>query len=134
MLTVSTTVNGSLENVWNHFISPEHIIHWCFASEDWCAPWAKNDLRVGGKFATRMEAKDGSFGFDLEGIYTEVTPNKGYTYELSDGRKVIVTFEESDGSVTIQEDFDAETENNPEKQKQGWQNILDNFKQYSESM
>jgi len=132
VITVSIKVNGSLERIWNHFTNPEHIIYWNFASEDWCAPWAKNDLRVGGKFASRMEAKDGSFSFDFEGIYTEVTLHKGYTYELEDGRKIIVTFEELDGSVTVREDFDTEDENTIERQQYGWQCILDNFKKYSE--
>lgn len=85
-----------------------------------------------GKFVTRMEAKDGSFGFDFEGIYTEVILYKGYTYELEDGRKVVVSFEEAGGSVIVREDFDAETENTEERQKYGWQCILDNFKKYTE--
>ena len=134
MISVSIKVNGSLEKIWDHFTNPEHIIHWSFASEDWCNPWAKNDLRVGGNFATRMEAKDGSFGFDFEGIYNEVTLYKSYTYELEDGRKIIVTFEEADGNVIIREDFDVETENTIERQQYGWQCILDNFKKYSESV
>jgi uncharacterized protein YndB with AHSA1/START domain len=134
MITVSTKVNGSIKQVWNHFTNPEHIIHWCFASEDWCSPRAYNDLRVGGKFGTRMEAKDGSYGFDLEGIYTEVTLYNVYTYELEDGRKVIVSFEEAEDNVIVREDFDAETENTHERQQYGWQCILDNFKKYSESV
>jgi len=134
MITVSIKVKGSLEKVWDHFTKPEHIVHWCFASDDWHSPRAKNDLRAGGKFVTRMEAKDGSFGFDLGGIYTEVILHKGYTYELEDGRKVIVTFEAEDGNVIVQEDFDAENENTHERQQYGWQCILDNFKKYSESV
>lgn len=134
MITVSTKVNGSLEKIWNHFTNPDHIICWNFASEDWHTPWAKNDLRVGGKFTSRMEAKDGSFGFDFEGIYTEVIPYKGYTYELEDGRKIVVTFEELEGNVIVREDFDAEDENTEERQQYGWQCILDNFKKYSESV
>ncbi|MEI7883783.1 MAG: SRPBCC domain-containing protein [Clostridia bacterium] len=134
MITVSTKVKGSLDSIWDHFTSPEHIIHWSFASEDWHSPWAKNDLRVDGKFTTRMEAKDGSFGFDFEGIYEAVAPYKGYTYSLEDGRKIIVTFEEVDGGVIVREDFDPETENTHERQQYGWQCILDNFKKYSESL
>lgn len=134
MITVSIKVKGSLEKIWNHFTIPEHIIHWNYASDDWHSPWAKNDLRIGGKFTTRMEAKDGSFGFEFEGIYTEVVLYKGYTYELEDGRKIIVTFEEEDDYVTVREDFDAETENTDERQQYGWQCILDNFKKYSESV
>ncbi len=134
MITVSIKVKGSLEKIWNHFTIPEHIIHWNYASDDWHSPWAKNDLRIGGKFTTRMEAKDGSFGFEFEGIYTEVVLYKGYTYELEDGRKIIVTFKEEDDYVTVREDFDAETENTDERQQYGWQCILDNFKKYSESV
>ena len=134
MITVSIKVNGPLEKIWDHFTNPEHIVHWNFASDDWHSPWAKNDLRVNGKFITRMEAKDGSFGFDFEGIYTEVTLYKGYTYELEDGRKIIVTFKEADGNIIVQEDFDPEAENTHERQQYGWQCILDNFKKYSESV
>lgn len=134
MITVSTKVKGPIEKVWDHFTKPEHIVHWNFASEDWHAPWAKNNLRVGGKFSSRMEAKDGSSGFDFEGIYTEVTLLKGFTYELEDGRKVIVSFEVVDENVIVREDFDAETENTIERQQNGWQSILDNFKKYSESV
>jgi len=134
MITVSIKVKGSLEKIWDHFTNPEHIIHWNFASDDWHTPWAKNDLSVGGKFTSRMEAKDGSFGFDFEGVYTDVNMQKGYTYVLEDGRKIIVTFEVIDGSVIVREDFDAETENTIERQQFGWQNILDNFKIYSEAL
>lgn len=134
MITVSIKVNGSLEKIWDHFTKPEHVISWNFASADWATPWAKNDLRVGGTFTTRMEAKDGSVGFDFKGVYTEVTLFKGYTYELEDRRKVIVTFEEVEGGVIVREDFDAENENTHKRQQFGWQCILDNFKKYSESL
>lgn len=134
MITVSIKVKGSLEKIWDHFTKPEHIIHWNFASDDWHTPWAKNDLSVGGKFTSRMEAKDGSFGFDFEGVYTDVNMQKRYTYVLEDGRKIIVTFEVIDGSVIVREDFDAEKENTIERQQFGWQSILDNFKIYSEAL
>lgn len=132
MVTVSIKVKGTLGRVWDHFTNPQHITNWNFASDEWWCPWANNDLRVGGEFASRMEAKDGSFGFDFEGIYREVTLKKGYTYELEDGRKVMVTFEEVEGGVIVKEDFDTEDENTAERQRQGWQSILDNFKRYSE--
>ena len=134
MITVSVKVKGRLEEIWDHFTNPEHIINWNFASEDWCSPRANNDLRIGGKFMTRMEAKDGSFGFDFEGIYTEVTEYKGYTYELEDGRLVVVSFEVIDGGVMVREDFDSESENTAEAQEYGWQCILENFKKYSEAL
>jgi len=133
MISVSIKVKGTLEKIWNDFTNPEHIIHWNFASDDWCAPWAKNVLQVGGKFETRMQAKDGSFGFEFEGVYTEVTLYKGYTYKLEDGRNVIVSFEEVDEGVIVREYFDEEEENTVEGQKHGWQSILENFKKYSES-
>ena len=134
MITVSVKVKGTITQVWDHFTNPEHIVHWNFASDDWCTPWAKNDLRVGGKFSSRMEAKDGSAGFDFEGLYTKVSPFEGYAYELIDGRQILVTFKESPGFVTVIEDFDPENENTLELQQKGWQSILDNFKKYSESL
>ena len=133
MITVSVNVNCSLEKTWDYFTSPDHMVHWNFASDDWHSSWAQNDLCVGGTFVIRMEAKDGSFGFDFEGVYKEVTMHKGYTYELEDGRRVIVTFYETDGITTVQEEFDPESENTLERQQYGWQCILDHFKQYCEA-
>ncbi|MGB3366110.1 MAG: SRPBCC domain-containing protein [Acidaminobacteraceae bacterium] len=132
MISVSIKVIGSMEKIWDYFTNPEHIVHWNFASDDWCVPWAKNNLQVGGKFTSRMEAKDGSLGFDFVGVYTEVILHKGYTYELEDRRKVIVSFEEVDGSVIIREEFEAEADNTIERQQNGWQSILENFKKYCE--
>lgn len=134
MITVSVEVVGTMGRIWDLFTNPNHVICWNYASEDWHAPWSKNDLRVNGSFATRMEAKDGSFGFDFEGVYTEVDLYRGYTYVLEDGRKVIVSFEENDGSVVVREAFDPESENTHERQRYGWQCILDNFKKYAESV
>ena len=133
-ITVETTVNAPVEKVWKSWCEPEHIKNWCAASEDWHAPKAENDLRTGGKFSTRMEAKDGSFGFDFGGIYDNVKKNELIEYTIGDGRKVQVTFSPSGDQTKIVETFDAETTNSVEMQRGGWQAILDNFKKYTESI
>ena len=132
-MTVENTVNAPVEKVWNFWNAPEHITKWCAASEDWHVPKAENDLRTGGTFATRMEAKDGSFGFDFGGIYDEVKSNQTISYTMGDGRKVNVDFTASGNTTKIVETFDAEKENPVEMQQYGWQSILDNFKKYVES-
>jgi uncharacterized protein YndB with AHSA1/START domain len=132
-VTVSATVNAPLEKVWNYFTQPEHITKWSQASGDWHAPYAENDLRSGGKFKTRMEAKDGSVGFDFEGVYTNVQPQNLIEYKLGDERKVRIAFSGNDGETKVEETFDAETINPVEMQRSGWQAILDNFKKYTES-
>ena len=133
-ITVQVSINSTLEKVWNAMTLPEHITNWYFASLDWHAPKATNDLRVGGKFMTRMEAKDQSFGFDFEGEYTFMELHKRYDYILEDKREIAVIFEEKDGLVTVTEIFDPENENPIEMQQQGWQMILDNFKKYVETL
>lgn len=134
MITVRTVVNGSIDDVWEHFTNPDHIVHWYFASEDWHSPWAKNNLCLGGEFTIRMAAKDGSFGFDFQGVYTALTPKKTYTYQLEDGRDIKVTFEEKNGTVTVQEAFEPETENDFDQQRDGWQSILNQFKKYHDGL
>ncbi len=131
-ITVESIVNAPMEKVWKYWTAPEHITKWNFASDDWCAPRAENDLRKGGKFLCRMEAKDGSFGFDFEGIYDEVKLNERIAYSLADGRKVQIQFSSQGDSTKVTEIFDAETENPIEMQQAGWQMILDNFKRYTE--
>jgi len=132
-ITVTATVNAPVAKVWTLWTRPEHITRWNAASDDWHTPSAKNDLRVGGKFSARMEAKDGSAGFDFEGTYDAVEPHKLISYTMSDGRQVRVTFLPKDHGTEIVETFDAETENSLELQKTGWQAILNNFKKYAES-
>jgi uncharacterized protein YndB with AHSA1/START domain len=132
VITVETEVASSLEKIWRYWTEPAHIIHWNFASDDWCAPRATNDLTKGGKFSFRMEAKDGSFGFDLEGVYDRVEIQKRIDYTLSDGRKVMVEFVNDGSTCKVVEEFEAETENSEELQRAGWQAILDNFKKYVE--
>jgi len=133
-ITISTVINSDLKRAWDLWTLPEHIVKWNNASNDWHTPRAENDLRTGGKFNYRMEAKDGSFGFDFWGIYDEIVLYNHIYYTLGDERKVIVTFA-GDGTRTIvTEVFEAESENAPEMQKAGWQAILDNFRNYAESI
>ena len=133
-ITVETTVNAPVEKVWKSWNEPQHIKNWCAASDDWHAPKAENDLRTGGTFSTRMEAKDGSFGFDFGGVYDNVKKNELIEYTMGDGRKVKVIFSPSGDQTKIVETFDAEATNSVEMQRGGWQAILDNFKKYTESI
>jgi uncharacterized protein YndB with AHSA1/START domain len=132
-ITVENTVNAPVEKVWEFWNGPEHITKWNFADESWHSPAAENDLRVGGKLSARMEAKDGSFGFDFWGIYDEIKPNKLIAYTLGDNRKVNITFTDQGGSTKVVETFEAEDTHSIEMQKGGWQAILDNFKKYVEA-
>ncbi|MFY7965908.1 MAG: SRPBCC family protein [Chitinophagaceae bacterium] len=133
MITVTTTVNTELEKVWNFFTNPQHIKNWNNASPDWHTPSAENDLQVGGEFNYTMAAKDGSFSFDFCGTYTVVIPLKEISYVLSDGRTVIIKFEQTKEGISIIESFDPENENSLELQQMGWQAILNNFKSYVEA-
>lgn len=132
-ITVETIVNVPTEKVWKFWTEPAHIIKWTHASDDWHAPYADNDLRTGGKFKTTMAAKDGSFSFDFEGVYTNVEDQGLIAYTLADDRTVKVTFTSLDNSTKIVETFDPESVNPIEMQKGGWQAILDNFKNYTEN-
>ncbi len=127
-ITVETLLNAPIEKVWEFWTTPEHITKWNQASEDWHTTRAKNDLRIGGKFLSRMEAKDGSFGFDFEGIYDSIITHEKISYTLLDDRKVAILFLQTEDGVQITETFEAETENTLELQKFGWQAILNNFK------
>ena len=132
-ITVETTVNAPVEKVWKSWNTPADIMLWNNASDDWHTPFAENDLRVGGKFLSRMEAKDGSFGFDFGGIYDEVQENGLIAYTIDDGRKVTIRFSGKNNETKIVETFEAENMNSIEIQRGGWQTILDNFKKYTES-
>ncbi|MFN0188448.1 MAG: SRPBCC domain-containing protein [Bacteroidia bacterium] len=134
MITVSTSVNASIEKVWNAWNAPAHITHWYFASDDWYAPKAENDLQEGKKFSISMAAKDGSFSFDLIGEYENIKENEYIEYTLEDGRNVQITFEVADHKVFITESFEPENENPEEMQRDGWQAILDNFKKHVEKI
>jgi uncharacterized protein YndB with AHSA1/START domain len=132
-ITVETVVKAKLGDVWNAWNNPADIKQWNAASDDWHTTKSSVDLRDGGKFLARMEAKDGSAGFDFEGTFTRVVPKKLIEYRMSDGREVQVEFaEQGRGSVLVKETFDAETENPAEMQRQGWQSILDSFARHVE--
>lgn len=131
-ITINTTVNSPIEKVWESWTDPSHITKWAFASNDWTAPKATNDVKVGGKFLTRMESKDGKEGFDFEGVYTAVDEHKLIEYDMSDGRHVKTEFKKTPNGVEIIETFDPEDENSEEIQRAGWQAILNNFKSYTE--
>lgn len=132
-ITVQTTIRADIDKVWQYWTTPEHIINWNFASDEWCCPSAENDLRPNGKFSSRMEAKDGSMGFDFTGRYTEVIEKELIAYTMEDGRAVNISFTNNGNEVTLRETFDAEEINTGEKQRAGWQAILENFKHYVET-
>jgi uncharacterized protein YndB with AHSA1/START domain len=131
-ITVETVVRSDLQKVWAAWNSPEDIMKWNAASDDWHTPASTVDLREGGSFSSRMEAKDGSVGFDFEGEYTRVVPMERIEYRMSDGREVQVEFADADDGVLVRETFDAESENSPEMQREGWQAILENFRRHVE--
>jgi uncharacterized protein YndB with AHSA1/START domain len=132
-LTINTRIDAPLEQVWQYYTLPEHITQWNFASPDWHCPSATNDLRAGGSFTSRMEARDGSFGFDFSGIYDEVIAHKRIAYTMEDGRKAITDFKATEGGTEITTVFDAEQQHPEEMQQQGWQAILNQLKTYSEA-
>jgi uncharacterized protein YndB with AHSA1/START domain len=131
-ITVEAVVKAPLSKVWEFWNKPEHIVRWAFASEDWEAPAAENDLRAGGRFKTTMAAKDKSESFDFAGTYTAVHEPEVVEYDMDDQRHVKIEFIESADGVKIVETFDPENENPEEMQRSGWQAILDNFKKYVE--
>ncbi len=132
-ITVETPVKAKLNKVWDAWNDPVDIKQWNTAQDDWHTTQSSVDLREGGKFLSRMEAKDGSEGFDFEGTYTRIEPHKTIEYRISDGREVEVEFIERAGDVLVRETFDTETENPPELQRNGWQAILDSFRRYVEA-
>lgn len=133
VITVENIVNAPVSKVWDCWTKPEHITKWNFASDDWHTPWAKNDLRPGGSFSARMEAKDGSFGFDFGGVYDVVKNHEYIEYTLGDDRKVKINFDAQGDVTKVTESFEAESTHSIEMQKGGWQAILDNFKKYTET-
>lgn len=134
MITVEAEVNAPVSTVWNSWNNPEHITKWNSASDDWHTPHATSDLRPGGTFTSRMEARDGSMGFDFTGTYDDVRPNEFLSYTMADGRTAAVTFTSRGNTTHVSETFQAENENSHEMQKMGWQSILDNFKRYTEKL
>ena len=132
-ITIETTINADTNKVWDYWTKPEHITKWNFASDDWHCPKAENDMIVGGIYTARMEAKDGSFGFDLKAVYDEIVPFEKIVYTMEDGRKVLTTFEKVNDKTKITTIFEAENQNPVDMQKAGWQAILGNFRRYVET-
>jgi uncharacterized protein YndB with AHSA1/START domain len=131
-ITVTSTISGTPEQVWRAYTNPDDITQWNHASDDWHCPSASNDLRVGGKFSSRMAAKDGSAAFDFEGTYTEVEPHNLIAYKMGDGRTARVNFTPDSGGTRVDVTFDLEEQNSEQLQRDGWQAILDNFKRHVE--
>jgi uncharacterized protein YndB with AHSA1/START domain len=132
-ITITATIQADVKKVWACYTRPEHITKWNFADPSWHCPSASNDMRVGGKYAARMEARDGSFGFDFEAVYTQIKDGEGFTYAMANGRQVTVVFRGNGRQTRVEVTFDPENENPLEFQKRGWQAILDNFKKYTEA-
>ncbi len=125
-ISVEVLIDAPVEKVWNAYVTPEDITQWNFASDDWCCPSSVVDLRVGGKFSSRMEARDGSQGFDFEGIYTEIVEHELLSYAFGD-RSATVKFVQEPTGVRVRVEFDTEDINSAEMQRAGWQSILNNF-------
>lgn len=132
LITVISIVDAPVDKAWKTWTTPESITQWNHASDDWHCPRAENDLREGGRFTYRMEAKDGSMGFDFSGTYTKIIPNEVIAYKMDDGRIAQVLFSETDGATILAETFEAENQNPIDLQQQGWQAILENFKRLAE--
>ncbi len=132
-ITVQANIQSNLEKVWEYWTQPEHITQWNFAIPEWYCPNAKNDLKEGSNFSYRMEARDKSMGFDYSGTYSKIEPKSTIEYVLDDGREVVITFKKEKDLIKITEVFEPEKSNPAELQQQGWQAILNNFKQYVES-
>lgn len=133
IIYISTVLHADKQKAWDYYTQPEHIVNWNFAHESWHCPSASNDLRPGGKYTARMEAKDGSFGFDFEATYQEINEGADFTYTIADGRDVNVRFDEEGDTTQVMIAFEAEDSNPEEMQRAGWQAILDHYKQYTET-
>ena len=132
-VTVEVIIDAPLEKVWKCWTEPKHVIHWNFASADWESPYGENDLKIGGKFNYRMQAKDGSFGFDFVGKYTNIKELELIEYVLDDNRHVKIFFTKTPHGIKVREIFEIEKINPQAMQQKGWQAILDNFKKYTEN-
>ncbi|HEX5624427.1 MAG TPA: SRPBCC family protein [Saprospiraceae bacterium] len=131
-ITVQAILNANRSKAWDYYTQPEHITKWNFASDDWCCPSAINDLRAGGRYSARMEARDGSVGFDFEAVYDEVLDGEALGYTMTDGRQAKVTFDGHGDQTRVTVSFDPEQVHSLELQRAGWQAILDNFKSYAD--
>ena len=132
-ITISAEVEAKVKKVWDYWTEAGHIVNWNFASDDWQCPSAENDLRIGGKYSARMEAKDGSFGFDFVVVYDEIIDLQRISYTMEDGRQATTTFEDKGPTTIVTTKFDAEEQNPIDLQQAGWQSILNNFKKYCEN-
>jgi uncharacterized protein YndB with AHSA1/START domain len=132
-VTVGAQIAADIKKVWDYYTLPEHITKWNFASDTWHCPAASNDLRIGGRYVARMEAKDGSFGFDFEAVYDDIIQHSKIAYTMADGRQAIVVFNPVGHQTVITITFDAEGQNPVELQRDGWQAIVNNFKKYTEA-
>lgn len=131
-ITVTATIQADQKKVWDYYTNPKHIVNWNFADPSWQCPTAENDMNVGGVYKARMEAKDGSFGFDFEAIYSEIIDGQEFTYEFG-GRTANVRMKNANDHTEIILTFEPEKENPIDMQKEGWQAILNNFKSYTEA-
>ncbi len=131
-IIIKASISADKKKVWDYYTQPEHITNWNFADPSWHCPTASNDMKVGGRYIARMEARDGSFGFDFDAVYTEINLGDNFTYEFG-GRHAKIEFKDLNGQTEVQISFDPETENPIELQRDGWQAILNNFKKYTET-
>lgn len=134
MIEVTALTSASRSTVWHAFTDPSHVVNWNFAGDDWCCPSCTNDVRVGGTWSSRMEARDGSFGFDFESTYTEVVEGEKIHLLMADGRRWEVEFSDEGTGTRITERFDPEAENPEDMQRTGWQMILDRFAAYASGL
>jgi uncharacterized protein YndB with AHSA1/START domain len=132
-VTVAVSVQASPERAWKAFTSPTSVTEWNFASTDWYCPRAQNDLREGGTFCYRMEARDGSFGFDFEGRFLELSPPARLRYSLGEDREVVVQFTQEGERTLVSQSFTPESIHSLEQQRVGWQSILENYKKHVET-
>ncbi len=131
-ITITANIQADIKKVWDYYTNPTHIVHWNFADPSWHCPKAENDMRIGGTYKARMEARDGSFGFDFEVVYTDIKVEKEISYVFGE-RSAHILFESLDAATNLTITFDPENENPIEMQQAGWQAILNNFKSYTEN-
>ena len=134
MIEVTALTSARRSTAWHAFTDPTHVVNWNFAGDDWCCPSCTNDVRVGGTWTSRMEARDGSFGFDFASTYTEVVEGEKIHLLMADGRRWEVEFSDEGTGTRITERFDPAAENPEDMQRTGWQMILDRFAAYASGL
>lgn len=132
-IIISSYVNAKTEKVWQYYNQANHIVNWNFASDDWCCPKVESDFIEGGKYVARMEAKDGSFGFDFEAVFDEIREPERVAYTMADGRRAEIKFKPEGEFTLVKISFDPDQSHSKEMQQEGWQAILNNFKKYVET-